>query len=346
MKRTLGWIFSAPRWIFLISSILIIALLCCLPIAYLLLKYVSLAILVIMCILMLLYIKYEGENKDSRAFMQEHSDVIRRLMTDFADDITSDSDNEYVYVSRNDDTKAETIQELQWKLMALQAQINPHFLYNVLDSIRTDALVSGAKDIADMTETLARMFRYSINQCASCVTIEDELQNAQHYLQLQQYRFGNRFTVEQCITGSESLKKYIMPRMLVQPLIENAIVHGLEDKQKGGLLTIKVEETENRVIFRISDNGTGIVGDKLKEINALLANPDIDAGNNATMNAGLGVALKNVNKRTKLFFDNDCGLHIYSMEGVGTTSELVIKKYRSLGDRIVAAHNIEESQPL
>ena len=152
----------------------------------------------------------------------------------------------------------------QAELTALQSQINPHFLYNTLESIRGQVLLDGNEETAKMIETLASFFRYSISRKGNFVTFRDELANIQNYMMIQRYRFNNRFSLEILIDDEDAKAyDYNIPKLIIQPIVENAIYHGLENRLEGGKVVIEVIVTEKILIITISDNGKGINKDKV-----------------------------------------------------------------------------------
>ena len=158
----------------------------------------------------------------------------------------------------------------QAEINYLQRQINPHFLYNSLESIRGNAIVKGADEIAKMTEALATFFRYSISQKGNMVSLEDEINNVKDYFIIQQFRFNNKFSIK--ITSNISdyqFPNYYLPKMTLQPMIENSIYHGLEPKIGKGKIELRVTITDSRLILNVIDDGIGIPKDKLYEINRI-----------------------------------------------------------------------------
>lgn len=122
----------------------------------------------------------------------------------------------------------------QTELTALQSQINPHFLYNTLETIRGQALIDDNEEIAKMVEALSAFFRYSISRKGNLVTLRDELANIENYMLIQRYRFNNRFSMEVLIDEEdEEAFDFLIPRLIIQPVVENAIFHGLEEKLEG-----------------------------------------------------------------------------------------------------------------
>lgn len=213
------------------------------------------------------------------------------------------------------------VMKKQAEIDALQSQINPHFLYNTLESIRGEAMEEGVNGIARMVKALADIFRYSITNQNKMVTLEEELKNIDNYLDIQQYRFNNRFIVVKEI--DEDTNKTLIPKLIIQPLVENAIKHGLELMSEKGTIRIKTTMTDDSVVINIEDNGLGMDKDTLEEINNSLAK-GVRQKNSKNIRVGLG--LININERIKLIFNVDFGLKIFSMIGVGTNAELRIPK--------------------
>lgn len=213
------------------------------------------------------------------------------------------------------------IMKKQAEIDALQSQINPHFLYNTLESIRGLAIEEGMDEIDKMVKSLADIFRYSITNKNEMVTLEEELRNVDNYLNIQQFRFNNKFIVIRDI--EEDTKKCLIPKLIIQPLVENAIIHGLETKEGKGTIKIKARSTLNTVIINIEDDGKGIDRETLDIINECLTN-GVNVKNTKDIHVGLG--LININERIKLIFDANYGLNIYSINNFGTNIELRILK--------------------
>jgi len=190
------------------------------------------------------------------------------------------------------------------KLQALQAKINPHFLYNTLDVIRSLALEYDNHDISEMTLSLSRLFRYNVGNLKEFTTLSDELQYIFDYLKIQEYRFGNRIHVEFDIP--ETVKSVQITRFVLQPIIENAFKYGLELRGRGGLLKISAEKKLDSLYIRIYDNGPGIEAERLKAIQESLAR---ETGINEMKRAH---GLDNVNLRLKLLYGTQYGLFIDS----------------------------------
>ncbi|WMJ89971.1 sensor histidine kinase [Anaerocolumna sp. MB42-C2] len=217
----------------------------------------------------------------------------------------------------------------QAEYLALQNQINPHFLYNTLEGIRSEALCAGMDGVADMTEALATFFRYTISNVDHLVTLEDELTNIQNYYIIQQYRFGDRLKVN--VEYAEEDEKEVLilrlPKLTLQPIVENSIYHGIERKIGIGNLRIKIQTTPDRLLILISDDGLGIEKGQLDLLNKQLRSASLDDVTGLKGRQG-GIAIVNVNNRIKLLFGDQYGIYIYSTVGVGTDVIITLPKVK------------------
>lgn len=210
----------------------------------------------------------------------------------------------------------------QAEFLALQNQINPHFLYNTLESIRGDALIAGMTNIADITEALSTFFRYTITNTQNLVTIQDELDNVENYFIIQHYRFGDKLSLQIEIPQNRSeILSTSCPKLFLQPIVENAIFHGLEKKSVNGQITIRMEIADNILLISISDNGAGMPEDTLNKLNADLSRVSVGSITTPANKKG-GIALKNVCRRIKLLFGEEYGMHAGSIVGLGTKVEV------------------------
>lgn len=218
------------------------------------------------------------------------------------------------------------VSKKQAEYLALQNQINPHFLYNTLEGIRSEALLAGVDSIAEMTEALATFFRYTISHVDHLVTLEDELANIENYYYIQQFRFGDKLQLSIEYEHDEDMDeteilKYRMPKLTLQPIVENSIYHGIERKIGKGHLKIRIYAAKDRLIIRVSDDGMGIEEEKLKALNDKLKVLSLDDVNPKSEKKG-GIAILNVNNRIKLLFGEEYGIYVYSHLEVGTDVEI------------------------
>ncbi|MDO4269854.1 MAG: sensor histidine kinase [Eubacteriales bacterium] len=211
------------------------------------------------------------------------------------------------------------LQQKQAEYLALQNQINPHFLYNALEAIRSDALLADCAEIAETTEALATFFRYTISNLQEYVTFSDELDNAENYFTVQRCRFGDKLSMELELSD-EALLEARMPKLILQPLVENAVSHGLEGKLEHGTVRILVESSENTLFLRVRDDGVGMPEEQVARLNEAFAADDGPTG----VHLRDGIALRNVNSRIRLMFGEDYGLRIFSASGVGTECRVTL----------------------
>lgn len=207
------------------------------------------------------------------------------------------------------------------ELNSLRSQINPHFLYNTLDSIRGQLMIQGFHEAADNIESLSKMFRYSINPHTVYNTFEQELDNVRDYMRIMHFRLGNRLRFETRLEGeSEYLLSCEMPKLTLQPIVENAIQHGLEHVASNGLITLRAYAAQDGLNIIISDNGCGMSAQRLGELNAHLRQ-----GLTSDQSRGTGIALVNVNERIRMIFGGTpYGLHVYSDLGIGTQVHILL----------------------
>lgn len=207
------------------------------------------------------------------------------------------------------------------ELSILQNQINPHFLYNTLDGIRSKALIDGQKEIARMTEILSRFFRYCIGNQDNLVRVREELNHIEDYYYIQKFRFQERFDMEVELEDDEIYDLYI-PRMTLQPIVENAMIHGLEESEEKGRIFVRLMRSLRDLVIVISDNGVGMSQEKLFWLNDRMSQPYLKTG--SSQGSGNGIALSNVNTRLKLTFGEEYGIHYRSLEGEGTDAVVVL----------------------
>jgi len=204
------------------------------------------------------------------------------------------------------------MKEREAQLRALQSQINPHFLYNALDTINWMALTRGAQDISQMLNTLAQYFRLTLNKGKDIVTVEDEMNLAKAYLDIQKHRFHS---FEYVVEIDDTITSRPIPKLTVQPLIENAILHGIQNKEgHQGHITIRVLPTASGFTITVTDDGIG-----LSEVQIT----DIMSGLYSKSPTSYG--LFNVLERVRLFTENRGRIDIESIVGEGTTVTISIE---------------------
>ena len=195
------------------------------------------------------------------------------------------------------------------ELRALQAQITPHFLYNTLDAIIWLAEAGQTQQVIEITNALSDFFRISLNNGKDWVTIGEEWEHLEGYLTIQKVRYRDILHYELSI--EEPLKHQQMLKLLIQPLVENAIYHGIKNRRGGGTIRVAAKCVDNRLHVAVSDNGVGMTGAQLIQVREALAAPESAEAEN-------GYGLYSVDKRIKLYYNQDTGLHIESSPNEGT----------------------------
>ncbi|MCR5669688.1 MAG: sensor histidine kinase [Butyrivibrio sp.] len=200
----------------------------------------------------------------------------------------------------------ESLRKAEFEL--LQAQINPHFLYNTLDAIVWSAEAGNQKQVVKMVGSLSEFFRSSLNKGKEIVTIREELMHVRSYLEIQQIRYQDILSYD--IDVPESLFNCRIPKITLQPIVENALYHGIKNVRGGGKITLEGKDLGDDFVIKISDDGIGMDADRLNEVRKGLTDSDPDAGEI--------YGLYNVNQRIKMRYGDEYGLTIDSTYEIGT----------------------------
>jgi len=200
----------------------------------------------------------------------------------------------------------------------LASQINPHFLYNTLETIRMQPLTAGNKDVATSIKLLGKSMHYVLeNTGTASTTLKNELDYIHTYLTIQKLRFNDRVNYTLKAAGNIDLSNYHILPLLLQPIVENAILHGLEGIEENGQITIEVETVSNEYLkILISDNGAGMSLDELEALRQAI-------GHN-NMASATSIGLYNINQRIKLCYGSDYSMQIESSPGEGTKVLLLL----------------------
>ena len=237
----------------------------------------------------------------------------------------------YVLSHNSSFTRSEYESELlekQVELFALQAQINPHFLYNTLDSIRGQAVMDGADEIASTIEALSNLFKYNISQRENMIPLRLELDNLIYYMKIQKYRYLDKIDLTMDIENDDRILSTKIPKLTLQPIIENAIYHGLEPKIGKGTIKIRVFKTEDILCVTIIDDGVGMDEETLIQTKKRLCGQAQEPIH--TTGPSHGIALYNANRRIQQCFGNNYGVSIYSTKMIGTRVELTFPYRKEL----------------
>lgn len=214
--------------------------------------------------------------------------------------------------------RQEEVKLRKTELKALQAQINPHFLYNTLDSIAWMCEQGRSTDAVNMVHALARLFRISISRGHELIPIARELEHAEHYLEIQTCRYKNQFTY--AFHVDPACLDYYCNKITLQPIIENAILHGLDLLVEEGHIDVQVYQEGEDILFCVQDNGVGM---SPEQVSAILEQDAQDR---------TGIGIKNVNDRLQIYFGKGYGLRIVSELDMGTRVEIRMPKIREAGD--------------
>lgn len=213
------------------------------------------------------------------------------------------------------------LQKRKEQLNALQNQINPHFLYNTLDTIRGLAIEREAMDVADIVATLSSMFKYSMDYAAYMVPISDELEHLNSYLKIQALRFPRKFTFQRFMDcDPRDLHRVQTPKLVLQPIVENVFTHAFRKISQGGQIILRLQATNVDFRIIVSDNGTGMEDEQVLALNRMFrtgAMENLDQGG-----AQGSIALYNINSRIRMYCGEGYGLHVASTVDYG--SEVIL----------------------
>ena len=197
----------------------------------------------------------------------------------------------------------------QYELQALSSQINPHFLYNTLDTIIWMAEFQDSQRVVQVTKSLATYFRLALNQGKDLISLSDEINHVRQYLFIQKQRYGDKLEYE--IDEDSAFDNLLLPKLVLQPLVENALYHGIKEKEGQGHIKLSVQKKDTGLVIRIEDDGVGFQA----------------AGDSSQSNLKRGgVGLQNVDQRLKLHFGDNYQMKINSVPSKGTTVEIYINK--------------------
>lgn len=218
-----------------------------------------------------------------------------------------------------EDVKSEQEKLRAIELQLLQEQINPHFLYNTLDTITWLSEMGENEQVILMVNSLSDFFRTGLSNGKSIVSIREEIKHVESYLKIQQFRYQDILDYE--INADESIGEYPIPKLTLQPLVENALYHGIKNKRAKGTITISDVSEGDRIILSVKDDGVGIEPDKLEMIRHTLKG---EAGEDAGDRSDGGFGLMNVLQRIQLTYGEGYGIEIDSAPGEGTEVKVII----------------------
>ena len=284
--------------------------------------YLIIALLLFAAALLLAYLLSDAITRPITALEKSMKEVEKGNFEHAALEVCAE--NEVGRLSQSFNIMTEEIQNLmeqsrheqrikrKYELKALQAQINPHFLYNTLDSIIWMAEWGKTQEVVQMTSSLARLLRRSISNEREVVTVAEEVEYTQDYLTIQKMRYKDKLEYE--ILVDQEISQEGIVKLILQPLVENAIYHGIKYKEGKGMIRIRGFRQEDRIVLQVEDDGSGMDEETLTHI---FEKHTKDTKSN-------GVGLKNVNERLQLYYGTEYGLKYESKIGEGTTATVIL----------------------
>lgn len=266
----------------------------------------------------------------------KHLGYLVEKITRFGKGITDSSKNRYHYEDRMDeigtlhrsfDQMTHSVKVLRdenydkqillkdTSIKMLQQQINPHFLYNTLDTINWMAQMYGADDISTMALSLGNLFRASIAEQKDLIYLEHELEFLNNYIQIQKIRFKERLQFE--ITIPEQYHKMLIPKLCIQPLVENALKHAMEYSDETCIIQIRIEEEKDRYLLKVANTGSSFEENLLQKLEEHTLKAE-----------GSGVGLTNINARMRLIYGEEYGLSFYNKDGMAVVVLSIPKTYK------------------
>ena len=214
-----------------------------------------------------------------------------------------------------------TVSKKKSEYLALQNQINPHFLYNTLDSIVWMAEGGNNRQVVEMTTDLSDFFRTVLSGGKDFITVEEEESHIRSYLKIQKIRYED--ILDYSIQIEPGIKDHIVLKMLLQPLVENALYHGIKNKRGGGCIIIRGYEDRDNLIFEVEDNGSGMDPETLEKVRKKLSGTF--EGEQADLKKG-GFGLNNVAQRLRMYYGDQAEILVESEKGIGTCFKIFLNK--------------------
>ncbi|WP_433581924.1 cache domain-containing sensor histidine kinase [Paenibacillus amylolyticus] len=214
------------------------------------------------------------------------------------------------------------------EMRSLQEHIKPHFLYNTLDTIHWMARKEGAEDVSGMVGALSRLFRIGLSKGQDYIPLHSELEHMTSYLQIQQTRYRDR--LQYTLNIPEDLRDLFVLKLLLQPLIENAIYHGIKGRRGPGHIRVEARLEHNRLLLTVQDNGAGMSNERLAEMQQLLEAPLASLEASSPGMTGKSYGMLNVQARLRLSFGDEYGIMLESQEGEGTSVTIIHPLMREL----------------
>ncbi len=244
-------------------------------------------------------------------YTEEGEDEIGRLIRSYNMMVLRIKELVEVVFRRNTEKQALELSKKQAELNAIQSQVNPHFLFNTLETIRMRSLIKGEGETAEIIGELAVLFRKSMNWGADYVTLEEEMNFIEKYINIQKYRYGDKIKFHHNIM--EECRQLKIPKLTVSNFIENACVHGIEPSEKEGVIFLTIAKNEEFLLIQVSDNGRGFEKNRLEELRRMIAAADI-----RMLGEAKSTGILNTYLRLKMYYENRVDFVIDSKPDYGT----------------------------
>lgn len=241
-------------------------------------------------------------------------DEIGQLSKDLDTMVKSIQDLIFEVYEVNNQKNQLAVKQKEIELKMLANQINPHFLFNALETIRMKAHCKGDIEIADVVKQLGKIMRRNLEIGNNLITLKSEIENVISYLEIQRFRYGDKIQYE--ININQEFDDYLILPLIIQPIVENSIIHGIEFKSGPGKVVINLLKEDNKIKISIEDNGMGMTHDRLNQV--------LESLEDLSDSSGRHIGIKNVHQRIKLCYGEEYGLEITSEEGVGTKIHIVL----------------------
>jgi nitrogen fixation/metabolism regulation signal transduction histidine kinase len=255
--------------------------------------------------------RIEIESNDEISFLAKTFDRMRININNLISEIQHNAQLE-------SELKENKLRLQESQLRSLQSQINPHFLFNTLDTLSKKAYLEGAEETSDLIASVANLLRYNLKRLDRSVTLREEIDVMMRYLEIQKARFTERLQFE--IVVDEALLHIRIPSLTLQPIIENAVIHAVEPMEEGGTIRFRVHGDEERVHVEIADNGAGMSESVIRRI--LEEHAEVEPEGHST-----GIGFSNVVRRLRLFYGEEDIIDIRSEQGQGTTVILRLPRH-------------------
>lgn len=243
--------------------------------------------------------------------INEGDDEIGKLIRSYNLMVIKIRDLIEVVFKGNAEKQALELSKKQAELKAIQSQVNPHFLFNTLESIRMRSLLKNENETADIIGELAVLFRKSMSWGSDYITIGEEMSFIENYIDIQKYRFGDKIKFYHYLM--EGCREYQIPKLSISSFVENACIHGIEETEGEGVISLNITKNTNHLYIEISDNGKGFEEERLKEIRWMIANADSEM-----LNESKSTGILNAFLRLKMYCDGNISFNIDSKPENGT----------------------------